>query len=365
MKTMAPLTPAATPGGPYTVPPEPSRVPSVALALAVHAGLLLFLWAGISWQNEVPPQTEAEIWDMKTESAAAPPEPVEPREAPPPVRQPPPKPVEKVIPKPVDKVIPKPVEPPPVEKPPVAKPDIALEREKKLKEEKRKKDLALEQERALEKARKELAEEKKELDQKKLDQKKLEQKQEQLKQEKLKQEKLKQEQLKQEQLKQEQQKEANEKQAEEKAEKLAQEKAAKAEKAAKDKKAAEDQKKVEKSRADEMRRIMGAAGGSGEAEKSSAPRSDTGYLASINTKIKSSTSYAGSTDVPGNPRVLFKIEQLPSGEIISVKLVKSSGIASFDDAVEKGIVKSSPLPKKKDGTVARTLEISFSMKDLN
>ncbi len=360
---MAPLTPAATPGGPYTVPPEPSRVPSVALALAVHAGLLLFLWAGISWQNEVPPQTEAEIWDMKTESAAAPPEPTEAREAPP-VRQPPPKPVDKVIPKPVEKAVPKPVEPPPVEKPPVAKPDIALEREKKLKEEKRKKELALEQERALEKARKELAEEKKLEDQKKLDQKKLAQKQEQLKQEKLKQEQLKQEQLKQEQQKQASEKQA-EKQAEEKAEKLAQEKAAKAEKAAKDKKAAEEQKKLEKSRADEMRRIMGAAGGSGEAEKSSAPRSDTGYLASINTKIKSSTSYAGSTDVPGNPRVLFKIEQLPSGEIISVKLIKGSGIASFDDAVEKGIVKSSPLPKKKDGTVARTLEISFSMKDLN
>jgi colicin import membrane protein len=56
---------------------------------------------------------------------------------------------------------------------------------------------------------------------------------------------------------------------------------------------------------------------------------------------------------------------LPTGEIISVKLVKSSGIAAFDDAVEKGILKSSPLPKKKNGTVERTLEIAFSMKDLN
>ncbi|HEX8614504.1 MAG TPA: cell envelope integrity protein TolA [Telluria sp.] len=354
---MAPLTPAATPGGPYTVPPEPSRVPSVVLALAVHAGLLLFLWAGISWQNTVPTETEAEIWDMKTESAAAPPE---PREAPPPARQTPPPPPPP--PKPVEKAPPKPVEPPPVEKPPVARPDIALEREKKLKEEKRKQERLLEEKRELEKARKEEAELKKQLEQKKLDEQKKLEEQKKLDQKKLAQ---KQEQLKQEQSKQEQQKQAAEKQAEEKAEKLAQEKAAKADKAAKDKKAAEEQKKIDKSRADELRRIMGAAGGTGEAEKSSAPRSDTGYLASINTKIKSSTSYAGSTDVPGNPRVLFKIEQLPSGEIISIKLIKGSGIAAFDDAVEKGIAKSSPLPKKKDGTVARTLEISFSMKDLN
>ncbi|NHZ89198.1 cell envelope integrity protein TolA [Massilia sp. CCM 8733] len=335
---MAPLTPAAAPSGPYTVPPEPSRVPSVALALAVHAGLLLFLWAGISWQNTVPTETEAEIWDMKTESAAAPPE---PREAPPPVRQPPPPP-----PKLVEKVIPKPVEPPPVEKPPVARPDIALEREKKLKEEKRKQERLLEEKQALEKARKELAEEKRLLELRKLDEQK-----------KLDQKKL--EQQKQDQQKQLAEKQA-EKQADDKAEKLAQEKAAK------DKKAAEEQKKLDKMRADEMRRITGAAGGAGEAEKSSAPRSDTGYIASITAKIKNAKGgYVNSEAYSGNPRAVFRIEQLPTGEIISVKLVKSSGVAAFDDAVEKSIIKSSPLPKKKDGTVERSLEIGFALKEMN
>ena len=37
---------------------------------------------------------------------------------------------------------------------------------------------------------------------------------------------------------------------------------------------------------------------------------------------------------------------------------------SFDDAVEKGMIKASPLPKKKDGTVERTLVIAFKMKDM-
>jgi colicin import membrane protein len=47
-----------------------------------------------------------------------------------------------------------------------------------------------------------------------------------------------------------------------------------------------------------------------------------------------------------------------------VKKTKSSGVPAFDDAVEKGISKSSPLPRKKDGTVERSLEINFRMKDL-
>jgi colicin import membrane protein len=69
--------------------------------------------------------------------------------------------------------------------------------------------------------------------------------------------------------------------------------------------------------------------------------------------------------VPGNPEVVFQVEQLPTGEILSVRKTKSSGIAAFDDAVERGINKSSPLPKKKDGTVERSLPVSFKLKDLD
>jgi colicin import membrane protein len=58
------------------------------------------------------------------------------------------------------------------------------------------------------------------------------------------------------------------------------------------------------------------------------------------------------------------VDQLPTGEIISVRKTKSSGIAAFDDAIERAIKASSPLPKKKDGTVDRSLEINFHMKDM-
>ena len=322
----------ATIGAPYTVPPEPNRVPAIVLALAVHALLLAFLWIGISWQNTEPPAVEAEVWDMKVESAAAPelpppppPEVVEPEPQPEPVPTPPP--------------APKVVEPEPV-KP--AAPDINLEREKKLAEQK--KQRALE-----EKRERELADLKKKEDEKKLAEKKdLEKK----------------ELAKKELEKKELEKKALEKKlADAKLE--AEKKKVAAEKAAKAKAEAAEQAKLDKMRDEELKRMMGAAGTSGSAQKSTAPKIDAGYVGRLTAVIKSNTNFTGNTDVPGNPKAVFKVEQLPTGEILSVRLTKSSGVPQFDEAVERGINKSSPLPKKKDGTVERNLVVNFSMKDLD
>lgn len=307
-------------GGPYRVPPEPRRWPAVTLAVAVHALLLAFLWFGIDWQNNAPVQVEAEVWDMKVQAAAPPPPPAPPPEQAEP--QPEPQPAPKVV----EKQAEQPVAPPP---------DIKLEREKKRKEQlkqeqdqrEREAEKAAEEAKAQEQADKKAAEK----------QRKLEEKKEAEKQQLA------------------EKKEAEKKAAAEKkkAEKLAQ---AKTE---------ADKARLKKLRDEAMKAIVGAAGSVGSAAKATAPRSDTGYLASITSKIKSTTTYAGSTNVPGNPKVSFRVEQLPTGEILSVKKIKSSGVPAFDDAVEKGIIKSSPLPKKKDGTVERSLVVDFSMKDLD
>ena len=120
-----------------------------------------------------------------------------------------------------------------------------------------------------------------------------------------------------------------------------------------------------KLRADDMKRMMAQAGNgtTGTAEKATAPRKDSGYVAALTSKIKGNIAYSGSTDVPGNPRAVFKIEQLPTGEIISVRKIKSSGLPAYDSSVENAIKKSSPLPKKKDGTVEREIELIFEMKE--
>lgn len=345
-----PMTPVAASGVPYRVPAEPRRWPSIALAAAMHAGLLAFLFIGVNWQNTAPVAVEAEVWDMKTQAAAPPAPP------PPEVAEPEPAPAPVPAPAPTPTATPKAAEPPPVAKPVAPKPpDIALEREKRKAEQRKLLEEEKREEKKLEEAK--LA---KELKAQKKSEQLAEKKAQELADKKA------------QELADKKAAEADKKLADKKAaeadKKLAEKKLAdklKADKLAKAKSEAAEQAKLDKVRADEMRRITAGAGTSGEAAKSTSSHIDSGYLASITSKIKSTTSYAGSTDVAGNPKAVFKVEELPTGEIISIRLVKSSGIAAFDEAVERGINKASPLPKKKDGTVARTVEVAFSMKDLN
>jgi colicin import membrane protein len=316
----------ATAGAPYRVPPEPSRLPAFLLAVAVHAVLLGFLYFGISWQSNEPVAVEAEVWDMSVQSAAAPALP------PPPAPEPEPEPEPAPVPAPP----PRPVEPPPVERPAPVEPDIKLQREKERKE-KEQRELAEKKERERkEELRKE--EERKELAKKEEAEKKKKEEAERQKKELAK-------------------KEEAEKKKKEEAAKLAE---AKKQKAAAEKAEAA---KLEKLRQEDLKRMAGAMGSTGTAAKSTAPKADSGYVAAITAAIKSATAYGGSTTMPGNPKAVFKVEQLPTGEIMSVRLVKSSGVPEFDRAVENGIKKASPLPKKKDGTVERILDVNFSMKD--
>ena len=316
----------ATAGAPYRVPPEPSRLPAFLLAVAVHAVLLGFLYFGISWQSNEPVAVEAEVWDMSVQSAAAPALP------PPPAPEPEPEPEPAPVPAPP----PRPVEPPPVERPAPVEPDIKLQREKERKE-KEQRELAEKKERERkEELRKE--EERKELAKKEEAEKKKKEEAERQKKELAK---------------------------KEEAEKKKKEEAAKLAEARKQKAAAEkaEAAKLEKLRQEDLKRMAGAMGSTGTAAKSTAPKADSGYVAAITAAIKSATAYGGSTTMPGNPKAVFKVEQLPTGEIMSVRLVKSSGEPEFDRAVENGIKKASPLPKKKDGTVERILDVNFSMKD--
>jgi len=64
-------------------------------------------------------------------------------------------------------------------------------------------------------------------------------------------------------------------------------------------------------------------------------------------------------DIKGNPEAIFDVVQLPTGEVMSVKLRKSSGHKAYDAAVERAIYKASPLPKDRPERFQRNLEIKF------
>lgn len=82
------------------------------------------------------------------------------------------------------------------------------------------------------------------------------------------------------------------------------------------------------------------------------------YIGKIKGKIKGNIVLPPG--IEGNPEAVFNVVQLPSGEILRVELKKPSGHAAYDKAIERAILKSSPLPKPAQGDLfSRSLELKF------
>lgn len=83
------------------------------------------------------------------------------------------------------------------------------------------------------------------------------------------------------------------------------------------------------------------------------------YTDRIRAKIRG--NIVPPPDLRGNPSAVFEVVQLPSGEVIPPpRLLKSSGHAGYDAAVERAILKSSPLPKPDDPSLfERNLRLTF------
>jgi len=86
------------------------------------------------------------------------------------------------------------------------------------------------------------------------------------------------------------------------------------------------------------------------------------YVGRIRAKVRG--NWILPQDLRGNPEAVFNVVQLPTGEVLSVKLARSSGIAAYDDAVERAILKSSPLPRPdRPELFSRELRLTFRPKD--
>lgn len=66
----------------------------------------------------------------------------------------------------------------------------------------------------------------------------------------------------------------------------------------------------------------------------------------ISAKVRSNTRLPDN--LKGNPQVKFQVKLLPTGDVLNVQLVQGSGNPAYDDAVERAIYKSSPLPLPED-----------------
>lgn len=296
----------------FAPPPTPGLVRALALAIIAHALLLAVLSLGVQWKRDPTPVTvEAELWSaLPIEAAPKPPDPV-------------PLPSEPEQPPVVAKVV---VTSPPAVVPVVPDPSIAIAREKE--------KAKLQKEKELERDRLELEKRQKEAA---------------LKAKKLKDEREARE------------TEQREKLARDKKLQAEQQKMQSAKTDADAKKIAE----LRKQQIERMNRMANQATGSGDANASGLAKQSSGpsasYAGRIRARIKPNITYTDS--VAGNPTAEVEVRTSPDGTIISRKLVKSSGVKSWDDAVLNAIDKTEVLPRDVDGRVPPALTLVFSPKD--
>lgn len=88
------------------------------------------------------------------------------------------------------------------------------------------------------------------------------------------------------------------------------------------------------------------------------------YTGKIAAKIRS--NIVMPPDVADDARAEFSVTVLPGGTVLGPKLLKSSGNAAYDDAVERAILKSQPLPLPPDATMFskfREMKLGFRPKE--
>jgi len=98
------------------------------------------------------------------------------------------------------------------------------------------------------------------------------------------------------------------------------------------------------------------------AEASARSRSEADWIRRIQAKVKGNVIVP--IDLAGNPEAIFEVVQLPTGEIIQATLRKSSGNRAYDAAVQRAIIKSSPLPRPdRPELFERVLTLKFRPQD--
>ena len=121
----------------------------------------------------------------------------------------------------------------------------------------------------------------------------------------------------------------------------------------------QERKKLEEQRRlDETRRKADAERTARQLAATARNKALGDYMNRIRTKVRQ--NWILPQDVQGNPEAVFNVVQLPTGEVLSVKIKKSSGNPALDQAIERAILKSSPLPLPEPRSLFdRQLELVF------
>lgn len=97
------------------------------------------------------------------------------------------------------------------------------------------------------------------------------------------------------------------------------------------------------------------------AQEAATGRVEDEYISKIASKIR--RNVVRPPDVPDEARAEFSVTVLPGGTVLPPRLLKSSGNAAYDNAVERAILKSQPLPLPADaGMFNRFRELKLVFK---
>jgi colicin import membrane protein len=104
-----------------------------------------------------------------------------------------------------------------------------------------------------------------------------------------------------------------------------------------------------------------AAREAANASNSAASRGKAEWIDKVAAKVRANTRIPDG--MTGNPRVEFEVTLLPTMEVLKVTLKRSSGNPAYDEAAERAINRSSPLPPPPAGVdVPRVQIFSFTPK---
>jgi colicin import membrane protein len=104
-----------------------------------------------------------------------------------------------------------------------------------------------------------------------------------------------------------------------------------------------------------------------QAERAAQAAARERVVAEFGDKIKRkvTSNIVMPPNVPDDARAEFAVTLLPGGSVLGAKLLKSSGNVAYDAAVERAILKSSPLPLPADASLFnrfRDLKLGFQPK---
>ena len=92
-------------------------------------------------------------------------------------------------------------------------------------------------------------------------------------------------------------------------------------------------------------------------------RADAGYGARVAAAIRSNTTYQIPANLEGNPKAVFSVQLRPDCSVVAVRLRRSSGVAAWDQAAERGIERTDPFPRPTEGACQSELEIVRGPRD--